>query len=126
MASWRAPTEQRRIVVRLNCCDYFAGLYANGRKVWLRATGVIVASILTCHVTGASAISLTSARNESQAKRYCPADVVVWLDFRRRSTTRNGSDDTAAVLLEVFACREEARSSHYRRSLPSCSGRCTT
>jgi hypothetical protein len=82
----------------------------------LRATGVIVASILACDVTGAFAVPLTPFRNESQAKRHCPADVVVWLDFRKGIYYAKGQRRYASGFTGSFVCREEARS-RYRRSL---------
>jgi hypothetical protein len=83
----------------------------------LRATDVIVASILTCNVTVAFAIPLTPFRNESQAKRHCPADVVVWLDFRKGIYYAKGQRRYASGFTGSFVCREEVRSSRYRRSL---------
>ena len=65
----------------------------------------------------AGAIPLTPFRSEAQAQRYCPSDVVVWLDFgkgiyyaKRQKRYGRGFDGS-------FVCREEARSSGYRRSL---------
>ncbi len=61
--------------------------------------------------------SLTPFRNEGQAQRYCPDDVVVWLDFAKgiyyaRNQKRYGRGFNGS-----YVCREEARSSFYRRSL---------
>jgi hypothetical protein len=65
----------------------------------------------------AAATPLTPFRYEAQAQRHCPADTVVWLDFRkgiyyakRQRFYGRGSNGS-------FACREEARSNGYRRSL---------
>jgi hypothetical protein len=84
---------------------------------WPRATGVIAASILTCSVTGAVAIPLTPFRSESQAQRHCPADVVVWLDFRKGIYYAKRQRRYARGFVGSFVCRAEARTSGYRRSL---------
>jgi hypothetical protein len=84
---------------------------------WPRATGVIAASILTCNVTCAFAIPLTPFRSESQAQRHCPADVVVWLDFRKGIYYAKRQRRYASGFAGSFVCREEARTSGYRRSL---------
>jgi len=65
----------------------------------------------------ADAIPLTPFRYESQAQRHCPADVVVWLDLGKgiyysKRQRRYGRGFTGS-----FVCRQEARSSGYRRSL---------
>ena len=79
--------------------------------------GVITMLIVAGGVTGALADPLTPFRNESQAQRHCPADVVVWLDLGKgiyyaKRQRRYGRGFTGS-----FVCREEARSSGYRRSL---------
>jgi hypothetical protein len=65
----------------------------------------------------AAATPLTPFRYEAQAQRHCPADTVVWLDFRkgiyyakRQKFYGRGSNGS-------FACLEEVRSNFYRRSL---------
>ena len=65
----------------------------------------------------AAATPLTPFRYEAQAQRHCPADTVVWLDFRkgiyyakRQRFYGRGSNGS-------FACLEEVRSNGYRRSL---------
>jgi hypothetical protein len=83
----------------------------------LRATGVIVASILTCNVTAAFAVPLTPFRNESQAQQHCPTDVVVWLDFRKGIYYAKRQRRYHSGFTGSFVCREEARTSGYRRSL---------
>ena len=67
--------------------------------------------------TPAAATPLTPFRYEGQAQRHCPADTVVWLDFRkgiyyakRQKFYGRGSNGS-------FACREEVRNNGYRRSL---------
>ena len=79
--------------------------------------GVITMLIVAGGVTGALADPLTPFRNESQAQRHCPADVVVWLDLGKgiyyaKRQRRYGRGFTGS-----FVCREEARSNRYRRSL---------
>jgi hypothetical protein len=68
-------------------------------------------------VTNASAIPLTPFRYEAQAQRYCPADVVVWLDFRKGIYYFKRQNRYAQGSTGSFVCRDEARSSGYRRSL---------
>ncbi len=65
----------------------------------------------------AHAIPLTPFRNESQAQRYCPSDVVVWLDFAKGIYYTRGQKRYARGFDGSFVCREEARSSGYRRSV---------
>jgi hypothetical protein len=67
--------------------------------------------------TNAVAAPLALFRYEDQAQLHCPADTVVWLDFRKRtyyfkSQNRYGHGSTGS-----FVCREGARSRGYRRSL---------
>ena len=75
-----------------------------------------MAILLVC-VIGAEALPLTPFRNESQARRHCPTDVVVWLDFAKGIYYLSGQKRYARGLNGSFVCREEARSSGYRRSL---------
>jgi len=72
--------------------------------------------LLVC-VTGAEALPLTPFRNESQARRHCPTDVVVWLDLAKGIYYSSGQKRYARGLNGTFVCRKEARSSGYRRSL---------
>ena len=60
---------------------------------------------------------LTPFRYEAQAQRHCPDDAVVWLDFRREVYYSKGQRRYAEGMTGSFVCREEARSSRYRRSL---------
>jgi hypothetical protein len=65
----------------------------------------------------AAATPLTPFRYEFQAQRHCPADTVVWLDFRKgiyysKRQNRYGQGNTGS-----FVCQGEARSNSYRRSL---------
>ena len=86
-----------------------------GFRLW--ATGVLTASIVACGVASAIANPLTPFRYESQAQRHCRADAIVWLDLGKgiyysKRQRQYGRGSTGS-----FVCREEARSSGYRRSL---------
>lgn len=83
----------------------------------LCAGGVITASITICSVTCAVAISLTAFRYEAQAQRHCPADAIVWLDFRKGVYYAKQQRRYARGLTGSFVCRDEARASGYRRSV---------
>jgi hypothetical protein len=63
------------------------------------------------------ALPLTPFRYEDQAQRHCPGDTVVWLDFRKRIYYSKGKRHYARGVNGSFVCRDEARSSGYRRSL---------
>jgi hypothetical protein len=81
------------------------------------ATSVITALIVAGSVTCAFAIPLTPFRYESQAQRHCPADVVVWLDFRKGIYYSKPQRWYGRGFTGSFVCREEARAGRYRRSL---------
>jgi hypothetical protein len=83
----------------------------------LCAVGAIAASIVICNATFAFAIPLTPFRYEAQAQRRCPADTVVWLDFRKGKYYSKGQRQYARGPNGSFVCRDEARRSGYRRSL---------
>jgi hypothetical protein len=83
----------------------------------LRAIGVITASIVSCNVTCAFAIPLTPYRYEDQAQRHCPADAVVWLDFRKGIYYSKRQRQHVQGFNGSFVCKNEARRSGYRRSL---------
>jgi hypothetical protein len=67
--------------------------------------------------TNAAATPLTPFRYEAQAQRHCPADTVVWLDFRKGIYYSQRQNRCAQGRTGSFVCREEARSNGYRRSL---------
>jgi hypothetical protein len=67
--------------------------------------------------TNASAQVLTPFRYEDQAQRHCPADTVVWLDFKKRKYYFSGQKLYGSGLHGSFVCREDARRNLYRRSL---------
>jgi hypothetical protein len=93
------------------------GLRAQGQLRRLCATVVISAAIVAGSAGGASAVPLTPFRYEAQARRHCPADVVVWLDFRKGIYYSKRQRRYASGFTGSFVCREEARNSGYRRSL---------
>jgi hypothetical protein len=72
-----------------------------------------IAAGATCAV----AIPLTPFRYESQAQRHCPADVVVWLDFRNEIYYSKRQRRYGRGFNGSFVCQKEARASGYRRSL---------
>jgi hypothetical protein len=81
------------------------------RCCWL--TGLLIVGGTTL----ALANPLTPFRYETQAQRHCPADAVVWLDFRKGIYYAKGQRRYAGGSTGSFVCREEARASGYRRSL---------
>ena len=84
----------------------------------MKATGIISASIaIVSATTLALAIPLTPFRYEFQAQRHCPADAVVWLDFRKGIYYAKGQRRYGAGFEGSFVCRKEARGSGYRRSV---------
>lgn len=82
----------------------------------LCAIGMITASIVTWNVSFAFAIPLTPFRYEARAQRHCPADAVVWLDFRKGIYYSKGQRQYARGFNGSFVCRDEVRRSGYRRS----------
>jgi hypothetical protein len=87
------------------------------RTFRLCAIGLIAASIVNCGVIDAFAIPLTAFRYEALAQRHCPSDAIVWLDFRKGVYYAKQQRQYARGFNGSFVCREEARSSGYRRSL---------
>jgi hypothetical protein len=78
---------------------------------------LLIALIVAGGSKNAAATPLTPFRYEFQAQQHCPADTVVWLDFRKgiyyfKRQSRYGHGDTGS-----FVCQDEARSNSYRRSL---------
>jgi len=86
------------------------------RACWC-AVGLMTALITIVDARDAYAVPLTPFRYEAQAQRHCPADTVVWLDFRKRTYYSKGQKRYARGLDGSFVCRSEARASGYRRSL---------
>jgi hypothetical protein len=79
--------------------------------------GLTAALVNSGYISQAIGQILTPFRYEAQAQRHCPDDAVVWLDFRREKYYSKGQRRYAEGMTGSFVCREEARSSRYRRSL---------
>jgi hypothetical protein len=79
--------------------------------------GLTTALITMVDALDAYAVPLTPFRYEAQAQRHCPADTVVWLDFRKRTYYYKGQTRYARGPDGGFVCRSDARASGYRRSL---------
>ena len=78
---------------------------------------LLTALVVVASTLNATAIPLTVFRYEAQAQRHCPADTVVWLDFRKGIYYSKGRRQYAQGYSGAFVCRDEARRSGYRRSL---------
>ena len=90
--------------------DFAQGLAPRMRALLLFGMSVMAASVAT-------ALPLTPFRYEAQAQRYCPGDIVVWLDLRKgvyyfKRQKRYGQGATGS-----FVCQKEARANGFRRSL---------
>ena len=83
----------------------------------MRIVGLLTASIVAGSTTNAAATPLSPFRYEAQAQRHCPADTVVWLDFRKEIYYRKHQRHYAQGNTGSFVCLGEARSGGYRRSL---------
>ena len=79
--------------------------------------GLTAALVSSCYISQAIGQILTPFRYEAQAQRHCPDDAVVWLDFRREVYYLKGQRRYGEGMTGSFVCRDEARSSRYRRSL---------
>ena len=80
------------------------------------ACSAVLLVLTSCATHAALAQALTPFRYEAQAKRHCPDDVVVWLDFKRERYYTKGQKRYASGFSGSFACRNEARNNGYRRS----------
>lgn len=80
-------------------------------------TSSLVVLFMLAGAGAAGAIPLTPFRSEGQAQRYCPADAVVWLDFAKGIYYAKGQKFYGRGFNGSFVCRQEARSSGYRRSV---------
>jgi hypothetical protein len=78
--------------------------------------GAAAVLILAVAPRAATAVPLTPFRYESQAQRHCPSDTVVWLDFKKRIYYSKRQRLYGRGFDGSFVCRDEARSSGYRRS----------
>ncbi|WP_414643736.1 hypothetical protein [Bradyrhizobium sp.] len=107
----------------------FAVVQCSPRRATVQTSGFIrppsrtcaaLAATFLCVVstpTGVAALPLTPFRYQDQAQRHCPADTVVWLDFRKRIYYSRKQRNYARGFSGSFVCRTEARSSGYRRSV---------
>jgi hypothetical protein len=86
------------------------------RNVPMPAISLLAALVMAGCLTQAAAIPLNPFRYEAQAQRHCPDDAVVWLDFARGAYYVKGQKRYARGATGSFVCRDEARSSGYRRS----------
>lgn len=83
----------------------------------IRSLNVASALIVALMATDVRAQVLTLFRYEDQAQRHCPADTVVWLDFKKHKYYVRGQKLYATGLHGSFVCSQEARRNLYRRSL---------
>jgi hypothetical protein len=82
-----------------------------------RVVAVATAATLMAGLSQGQAMPLTPFRYETQAQRHCPADTVVWLNFRKRTYYLKGQRRYGRGPDGNFVCRSEARDGGYRRSL---------
>jgi hypothetical protein len=83
--------------------------------IWPIELAIAVMVALTA--TAARAQVLTPFRYEDQAQRHCPADTVVWLDFKKRKYYLRSQKLYGSGFHGSFICLQEARRNLYRRSL---------
>lgn len=86
----------------------------------MRSFGIATGASVMVHVASiatVAALPLTPFRSEAHAQDHCPHDKVVWLDFKKRVYYAKGQAQYGQGFDGSFVCREEARSSRYRRSL---------
>lgn len=81
------------------------------------ATGLLMVLIAAGGATRADATPLSPFRYEAQAQRHCPADTVVWLDFRKKIYYLKRQQRYTQGSTGSFVCLGEARSNGYRRAL---------
>jgi hypothetical protein len=84
-----------------------------------RQIAPVVAPLLIAAGMAGSAVAvpLTPFRYEDQAQRHCPADTVVWLDFRKGIYYSRGQKPYGQSFDGGYVCKHEARASRYRGSL---------
>ena len=87
------------------------------KSLLAQAIWLLAALIVAGGPTDASATPLTPFRYEAQAQRHCPADTVVWLDFRKGIYYFKRQKRYALGSSASFVCLDEARSNGYRRSV---------
>lgn len=86
------------------------------RHADLLACATSLAATLAC-AGDAAAIPLTPFRYQEQAQQHCPGDAVVWLDFSKGKYYSKGQALYGRGLNGSYVCRQEARSSFYRKAL---------
>jgi hypothetical protein len=77
--------------------------------------GIGVALMVVLTATDARAMTLF--RYEDHAQQHCPADNVVWLDFKKRKFYFSGQKLYGNGRHGSFVCLRETRRDLYRRSL---------
>jgi hypothetical protein len=87
------------------------------RNLHAHAICLLAALVIVGGGTSAFATPLSPFRYEAQAQRHCPADTVVWLDFRKRIYYSKRQKHYARGSVGSYVCQNEARSNGYRRSL---------
>lgn len=95
---------------------------SNGETRSRRHFGQVVACLAASALvgllaTGTAAKALTLFRYEDQAQRHCPADTVVWLDFKKRKYYLSSQKLYGQGFHGSFVCLQEARRGLYPRSL---------
>jgi hypothetical protein len=88
-----------------------------GRIAAMRIALAVTLLIAALGSSRVLAVPLTPFRYEAQAQRHCPADTVVWLDFRKGIYYSKGQKRYGQGFDGGYVCRNEARGSRYRRSL---------
>jgi hypothetical protein len=83
----------------------------------IRSLIVALVFIVVLAAADARAQALSLFRYEDQAQRHCPADTVVWLDFKKHRYYVRGQKLYASGFHGSFVCSQEARRNLYRRSL---------
>jgi hypothetical protein len=81
------------------------------------AASFAVALSAALFASNATALVLTLFRYQDQAQRHCPADTVVWLDFKKGKYYLGGQKLYGHGIHGSYVCRQEAHRSLYRRSL---------
>ena len=95
---------------------YRGGFTRGSPSGWWRLGAWLLLIAVTVPIA-AAALPLTSFRYEAQAHRHCPADSVVWLDFRKEVYYLKRQKQFGRGFNGSFVCRNEARAGGFRRSL---------
>jgi hypothetical protein len=86
---------------RWNLCRQKTQMGSSMRTSVTHTACFLTALVVAAGTTRAAATPLTPFRYEAQAQRHCPADTVVWLDFRKGSITSNGKLGTRRATREA-------------------------